>query len=54
MKLKIELTKKQVVKALGKGYREAQIAEGNGGFKRQTNVVKSKKVYDRNKFRVTL
>lgn len=54
MKIKIKLSARQIVNSLGKGYREVQLAEGNGGFKRQTNVVKSKRVYDRNKFRATL
>jgi len=31
MKLKIELSKKKIVNALGKGYREIELSKGNGG-----------------------
>jgi len=49
MKIKIEITKKDIVNALGKGVREIAISQGNGGFQRQTNVHKSKKAYNRQK-----
>lgn len=47
MKLKIKLSKKEIVNALGKGYREIELSKGNGGFGRRRQVVKSKKTYNR-------
>lgn len=47
MKLKIELSKKEIVNALGKAYREIELSKGNGGFGRRKQVVKSKKAYNR-------
>jgi hypothetical protein len=47
MKLKIELSKKQIVNALGKGYREIELSKDNPFGRRRRQVVKSKKTYNR-------
>jgi hypothetical protein len=38
MKIKIELTSKEKVAALGKGVREINLSFANGGFQRQSAV----------------
>lgn len=47
LKLTTTLTSSDIVSALGRGYREAQLSIGNGGFRRQTTKTKSKNEYCR-------
>jgi hypothetical protein len=47
MKIKSQLSKKQIVAAIGNGVRQIALQKGNGGFERNSAVHTSKKTYSR-------